>query len=111
MSSDIDNLFVYGVLLDAVERRKLLRRELPVISATLRGYRRARSRYYFVERCESAAVSGVILSGLRDSDWIALDRFEEVPALYTRERVSVLASDGQPVECWIYLPTGWERRT
>jgi hypothetical protein len=30
-----------------------------------------------------------------------------VPALYTRERIDVLAADGRKIECWIYIPTSW----
>jgi hypothetical protein len=34
-----------------------------------------------------------------------LDRYEEVPRLYTREKIEVFDQSGNPLRCWIYLPT------
>jgi gamma-glutamylcyclotransferase (GGCT)/AIG2-like uncharacterized protein YtfP len=107
---DHDRLFVYGVLLDAKVRGRVLGRELPSEPALLPGYERGRKRYFFVVPRAGASVSGEILSELLPDDFAALDRYEAVPRLYTRERAQVQNATAQWISCWIYLPTGWERR-
>ncbi|MBV8139509.1 MAG: gamma-glutamylcyclotransferase [Deltaproteobacteria bacterium] len=105
-----DRLFVYGALLDAQLRARLLGRELRSEPALLSGYQRGRKRYFFVTPHAGAGVPGEILSELRPDDFALLDRYEAVPRLYTRERGQVQNATGERVECWIYLPTGWEKR-
>lgn len=78
--------------------------------ATLDGFERGRSRYFYVIRKTKAKVEGAILRGLEPRDFAILDRYEAVPRLYTRERIEVTAGGARAVRCWIYLPTGWERR-
>jgi gamma-glutamylcyclotransferase (GGCT)/AIG2-like uncharacterized protein YtfP len=102
-------LFVYGLLLDPAERVRLLGHPVDTESARLEGYERGRRRYYFVTPREGTDVNGEVLSGLDERDFSILDEFEEVPRLYTRDRVDVVISKGRRVRCWIYLPTGWER--
>lgn len=102
-------LFVYGALLDSSERRRLLGRSVNGEPARLEGYARGRSRYFFVTPRENSVVEGEILSGLSDVDIAILDEYEEVPRLYIREQIEVVASDGKLSGCWIYLPAGWER--
>jgi gamma-glutamylcyclotransferase (GGCT)/AIG2-like uncharacterized protein YtfP len=109
MSRGLDRLFAYGTLVDSTRRRRLLRREIETESARLHGYARGRRRYYFVAARAGATVKGAILHGLDSHDFAIMDEYEEVPRLYTRERVIVSDRDGKDVECWIYLPTGWER--
>ncbi len=46
-----------------------------------------------------------MLSGLDARDFVVLDRYEEVPHLYTRERIAVVGADGAALACWVYLPT------
>jgi hypothetical protein len=55
-------------------------------------------------------VTGEILSGLLPEDFALLDRYEDTPLLYTRERAQVQNLAGEQVSSWVYLPTGWERR-
>ena len=107
---DHDRLFVYGALLDAKLRARLLGRELRSEPACLPGYERRRKRYFFVTPCAGVSVPGEILSELLPVDFAILDRYEAVPRLYTRERAQAQNAAGQRVRCWIYLPTGWERR-
>jgi hypothetical protein len=104
-----DRLFVYGILLDAAERARLLARPIDAIPARLHGYARGQKRYYFVARESGAITEGAILEGLDARDFEILDRYEDVPRLYTRESIAVVAADGAKVECWIYLPTEWSR--
>ena len=104
-----ERLFVYGALLDPNERLRLLGREVPAEAARLIGYRRGRARFFFVVPSPGETVEGRILSDFDGDDFAILDRYEEVPTLYTRERISVLDSSDDPIECWIYKPTGWER--
>ena len=98
-------LFVYGSLMNPVERQRLLGRAIEARPAQLLGYVRGRKRYYFVAKQAGAATDGAILDGLTTGDLAILDAYEEVPTLYTRERIEVLAADGGKIECWIYLPT------
>jgi len=107
---DLDRLFVYGAFLDAKLRRRLLGRELRGEPARLSGYARGRKRYFFGAPRAGASVPGEILSRLLPDDFVVLDRYEDTPRLYTRERGQVQNLSGEQVSCWVYLPTGWERR-
>jgi gamma-glutamylcyclotransferase (GGCT)/AIG2-like uncharacterized protein YtfP len=100
-------LFVYGSLMDPSERLRLLGRHVNASPARLFGYARGKKRYYFVAKQAEAVTDGAILEGLSARDLAILDRYEEVPTLYTRERIEVVAADGVKIECWIYLPTDW----
>lgn len=100
-------LFVYGSLMNPFERQRLLGRPLDAAPARLEGYARGQKRYYYVVKKGGATTGGAILEGLGASDFAILDAYEEVPQLYTRERVEVLSADGRKIECWIYLPTAW----
>jgi gamma-glutamylcyclotransferase (GGCT)/AIG2-like uncharacterized protein YtfP len=104
---DDEALFVYGSLMSAAERQRLLGRSIHARPARLLGYVRGRKRYYFVAKQDGAATEGAIIEHLTGQDLAILDRYEEVPTLYTRERIEVLAVDGAKIECWIYLPTSW----
>ena len=108
MDQDHDALFVYGALLDANLRGRLLAREVPSEPAQLPGYQRRRKRYFFVAPRAGASVPGEILSELLPDDFAVLDRYEAVPRLYTRARAQARNARGVLVRCWIYLPTGWE---
>jgi gamma-glutamylcyclotransferase (GGCT)/AIG2-like uncharacterized protein YtfP len=107
MDNDEQLLFVYGSLMNPAERAQLLGRPVNASPAHLRGYTRGRKRYYYVAKQEDAVTDGAILDGLTADDLATLDRYEEVPALYTRERIEVLTADNRKIECWIYLPTSW----
>jgi gamma-glutamylcyclotransferase (GGCT)/AIG2-like uncharacterized protein YtfP len=106
---DIDNqlLFVYGSLMNPAERLRLLGRPIEASPAHLPNYARGRKRYYFVAKQADAITDGAILEGLTAYDLAILDEYEEVPTLYTRERIEVLTADSRKIECWIYLPTSW----
>ena len=101
---------MYGALLDAKLRRRLVGRELRAEPAQLSGYEKGRTRYFFVVPRAGASVTGEILSELLPDDFVVLDRYEDTPLLYTRERAQVQNLAGEQVRCWVYLPTGWERR-
>lgn len=102
-------LFIYGSLLDAALRAKVIGHLTWVTPATLRGYERDKRRYWFIRSRDAASVEGAVLMSLTADDLQALDRYEEVPRLYTRQRVRVRLADGSERECQVYLPTGWER--
>ncbi len=109
MENEDQLLFVYGSLMDPADRLRLLTRPIEAIPARLDGYVRGRKRYYFVAKQADAVTEGAILEGLTARDLAILDDYEEVPTLYTRERVEVVAADARRIECWIYLPTSWAR--
>lgn len=98
-------LFVYGSLLDAAHRAELLGRQVAAIPARLAGYERGRHRYYYLKARAGAETDGLVLSGLRPRDFAILDKYEEVPRLYTREQIAVVGADGAAIRCWAYLPT------
>lgn len=102
-------LFVYGSLMNPAQRFELLRRPVDAIPARLAGYARGQKRYYFIARRRDAVTDGAVLEGLSAHDLAILDEYEEVPTLYTRERIEVTAADNRKIECWIYLPTDWAR--
>jgi gamma-glutamylcyclotransferase (GGCT)/AIG2-like uncharacterized protein YtfP len=109
MHDDNELLFVYGSLMNPAERLRLLGRPIDASPAHLRNYTRGKRRYYFVAKQSEASTDGAILEGLTARDFAILDQYEEVPTLYTRERIEVVAADARKIECWVYLPTGWER--
>jgi gamma-glutamylcyclotransferase (GGCT)/AIG2-like uncharacterized protein YtfP len=109
MNSDNQLLFVYGTLMNPAERLRLLGRPIDASPARLPGYTRGRKRYFFVAKLEDTVTDGAILEGLGAHDFEILDAYEEVPTLYTRERIEVVAADARKIECWIYLPTEWAR--
>ena len=104
--SDSDRaLFVYGSLLDAAHRAALLGREVAAASARLEGYERRRGRYFYVVERAGVATPGLVLRGLGENDFAVLDRYEQVPRLYTRVKVDVTSAGGAALRCWVYLPT------
>ena len=107
--NDNEVLFVYGSLLNPAERLRVLGRAVDTVPARLPGYARGRKRYYFVAQRPDAVTDGAILEGLSLRDLAALDEYEQVPTLYTRERIEVIATDGRKINCWTYLPTDWAR--
>ena len=107
MNNDDQLLFVYGSLIDPAERIRLLARLIEAVPARLPGYERGQKRYYFVAKLAGAVTPGAVLEGLGPRDFEVLDAYEDVPTLYTRERIEVLTADGRRIECWIYLPTEW----
>jgi len=109
MDDDDQLLFVYGSLMNPAERVMLLGHPVEASPAHLAGYVRGRKQYYFIAKQADAVTDGAILEGLSARDLAILDEYEEVPALYTRERVEVVAADARKIECWIYLPTSWAR--
>ncbi len=109
MNNDNELLFVYGSLMNPVERLRLLGRPIDASPARLPNYARGRKRYYFVAKQPDAVTDGAILEGLSERDLAILDKYEEVPTLYTRERIEVVAADARKIECWIYLPTNWSK--
>jgi gamma-glutamylcyclotransferase (GGCT)/AIG2-like uncharacterized protein YtfP len=109
MNDDGEILFVYGALMNPAERMRLLGRPTDASPAHLSGYARGRKRYHFVAKQAGATTDGAILEDLTAHDLAILDEYEDVPTLYTRERIEVLTADGRKIECWIYLPTDWAR--
>ncbi len=109
MDDDNQLLFVYGSLMNPAERMRLLGRPIEASPAHLPNYTRGRKRHYFVAKQAAAVTDGAILEGLTARDIAILDGYEEVPTLYTRERIEVQAPDSSKIECWIYLPTSWSK--
>jgi len=98
-------VFVYGSLLDNARRRQILGRDPRILPARLTGYERGRGRYFYIVARPGAETAGAILLGLDARDLAALDRYEEVPDLYTREPVTLTTEGGGRITCWCYLPT------
>jgi gamma-glutamylcyclotransferase (GGCT)/AIG2-like uncharacterized protein YtfP len=102
---EASTLFVYGSLLDAAHRAEIIGRRVETAPATVRDYERVRRRYYFIRKRPGGLTPGLLLLKLTRRDFDALDRYEEVPSLYTREKIEVASDDGANVRCWAYLPT------
>ncbi|MGA8567906.1 MAG: gamma-glutamylcyclotransferase family protein [Candidatus Binataceae bacterium] len=107
LDTDSDGaLFVYGSLLDAAHRAALLGREVAAAPARLEGYERRRGRYFYIVERAGVGTPGIVLNGLSERDFAMLDRYEEVPRLYTRVKIEVAdAGSGAALRCWVYLPT------
>jgi hypothetical protein len=98
-------LFVYGSLLDRCLREEIIGRQVDTLPATIPDYERGRARYFYIRRRSGISTPGLLLLNLTSSDFRVLDRYEEIPRLYTREKVEVRDDGGRPVRCWVYLPS------
>ena len=105
MPDEATSLFVYGSLIDATRREQIIGRRVEAIAATLHDYERDRTRHYYVRRCAGCSTPGLLLLNLDARDFATLDRYEEIPVLYTREKITVAIANGEQARCWIYLPT------
>ena len=106
-SEHTTSLFVYGSLIDAAHRAEIIGREVEATPATIEGFERGRSRYWYLRRREGESTRGLILTNLTAEEIATLDRYEDVPTLYTREIVEVVGQGGTTVRCFVYLPTDW----
>lgn len=94
---------MYGTLRDAEFQRALFDHALPARPATLPGWVAvvAESGYLTVVRAPGESVRGDLIE-LDDAELAVADGWEEVP-LYERLRLEARCSDGDPVECWVYV--------
>jgi gamma-glutamylcyclotransferase (GGCT)/AIG2-like uncharacterized protein YtfP len=98
-------LFVYGSLLNPVRREEIIGHAVEVMTATLHHYELSRARYFYIRQHPGISTAGLLLLKLTPLDLQKLDRYEEVPRLYMREKIEVFDQNGNPLRCWIYLPT------
>ncbi len=99
------SLFVYGSLVDEAHRIEIIGRRVEAVAATLHDYERGRGRHYFIRPRPHAVTDGFLLLDLSAADFATLDEYEEIPTLYTREKVTVELADGIRARCWVYVPT------
>jgi gamma-glutamylcyclotransferase (GGCT)/AIG2-like uncharacterized protein YtfP len=99
------SLFVYGSLIDETHRAEIIGRRVEAIAATLHDYERGRARHYYIRQRAGVSTPGLLLLNLDDRDFATLDRYEEIPVLYTREKITVAITRDDRARCWIYLPT------
>ncbi len=91
--------------MDPTLRRRLLGRDVRVERGILTGFRRRKNRHFYITREARAFVEGLLLFELSNQDLIRLDQYEEVPHLYTREKLTVSSSSNHRYLAWVYLPT------
>ena len=103
--AEITSLFVYGSLIDAALRQRLLGRAVSVREARLLNYVRRRGRYFYLAEQPGGSIVGAILSGLTGDDFARLDAYEEVPELYRRIVIEAQDASGGAVRCWCYFAT------
>jgi gamma-glutamylcyclotransferase (GGCT)/AIG2-like uncharacterized protein YtfP len=103
--SAVNSLFVYGSLLDRGQRIRIIGRDAAIREAVLSGYLRRRSRFFYVVAKAGSCVAGGLILDLKSDEIGRLDRYEEVPVLYTREIADVIDSNSKHHRCWVYLPT------
>jgi len=102
---ELTTLFVYGSLLDPARRQEIIGRRVDTIPATLHDYELGRGRYFYIHNHPGISTHGLLLLNLTPQDFHALDRYEELPRLYTREKVEVFDAGGNRLRCWVYQPT------
>jgi gamma-glutamylcyclotransferase (GGCT)/AIG2-like uncharacterized protein YtfP len=98
-------LFVYGSLLDPACRERTIGRRIEIVPARLPDYELGRARYFYIRKRPGMSTAGLLLLSLTPDDFQKLDHYEEVPRLYTREKVKVFGRSGTSIRCWVYLPT------
>jgi hypothetical protein len=99
-------VFAYGTLLEPGRQKKLFGRRVRPIAAILTGWSRVRcvGRYSGVVRRPGAVTQGGILCLTRPEIKVA-DRWEQVPHLYIRRRLSVgVKHRAGTLRCWTYVP-------
>jgi Gamma-glutamyl cyclotransferase, AIG2-like len=107
MTDEENTLFVYGSLLDRSRQLNILGRPVNAIPATIPDYERGRARYFFIQRRPGLSTAGLLLLNLTPADFGLLDAYEEIPRLYTRQKVAVFDEAGHRLRCWAYLPTAF----
>jgi len=75
-----------------------------MLPARLPGFERRRARYFYIVANPAAETQGAVLMDLNARDLAAIDRYEEVPDLYTREVVTVHTPANGRMICWCYMP-------
>jgi len=98
-------LFVYGSLIDQVRREEIIGHAVSVMPATLPDYEIGRTRYFYIRQHSGSSAAGLLLLNLTPQDFHRLDCYEEIPRLYTRDKLEVVDQSGNAVRCWVYLPT------
>ena len=98
-------LFVYGSLRDPVRRHDIIGRRVDTLPATLDSYEPGHARFFYIRKRPGTSTAGLLLLNLTPQDFEKLDHYEEVPRLYTREKIDVFVRGGHRVRCWVYLPT------
>jgi hypothetical protein len=98
-------LFVYGSLIEEARRIELLGRSVATAPAVLHGYAVGRTRYFYIRPQPDTVTTGMLLLDLSVHDFRELDRYEEIPVLYVRDKIVVVDAAGQLQRCWVYLPT------
>ena len=91
--------------LDEARRTALLGRIVATAPATLRDYTLGRARYFYIRAQGNAVTAGLPRFDLSAGAFLERDRDEELPTLYTHEKIAVSDATGGPRRCWVYLPT------
>ena len=95
-------LFVYGTLKNPKIREYILGRKTESERAILPNFtKRKASLYYYVREREGDEVDGLLVN-VTDDDILSVDRYENVPLLYTRKEVDVYVN-GKKEKAWVYL--------
>ena len=106
----LENLFVYGTLLDPTMRRAVIGRSCRTRPAMLVGYARREGRYPNLTLDAAARTEGQLLLQLTGVELARLDDYEGVAPnliegamrrLYARAAAEVTCRDGR-VPCWVY---------
>jgi len=108
----IQDLFVYGTLLDLETRRAVVGRPCRTRVAALAGYVRRVGRYPYLAADATARTAGRLLLGLTLDELARLDDYEGVAPsqiegaarrLYTRAAADVACLDGRRRPWWVYF--------
>lgn len=100
----MNDLFVYGSLMNPEVYRIFIQPKHKPVSAVLKGYQRFFvSGYEFpgIKTDENSEVNGLLLLGLTDEQINILDNFEA--DWYSREKVDVLLESNTTKSCEVYL--------
>jgi len=95
----VHQVFVHGELAKRSTLMQVLGREPLAVKAVLRGYERVLDPeidYYVAAKKDGGAIEGRLLTGVADSELLALDEFEGVSAkLYEKTMVEVEVEGGK----------------
>lgn len=99
----LHKVFVYGSLKKRQTQKDLFGLQPPVFSkAVLKDWVFIKNKEYpYIKPSESKTVEGVVLH-LSTEQLEQADRWEEVPEVYQREKVTVRTTDGSFFNVWTY---------
>ncbi|MBV8061671.1 MAG: gamma-glutamylcyclotransferase [Alphaproteobacteria bacterium] len=105
-------LFVYGTLMKESVQLEIIGRVCQYKPAKMAGYSVHVGLWPYLIEQSGSEVSGMVLEGLTDTDFVNLDAYERITTIpnlpdnemYARRLADVTHADGTHSQAWVYFP-------